>query len=429
MAPAEKLLAVKQNAQKRAQQLMSKPTPSVRSAPAATRFPTPARCVNGTVVEEATPGEPCLQGDCLFPDSLVWLEGQAAPKALKEVIAGQKILCYDRLGGHLKHAPILQIHTDTGDVEWTKLTLEDGTQLELTADHPVRPAENRGGDQQPQGPFACTDACVKAGSLRPGEDRLLVLKVVPVLVKKVETRPVDSPHVFVSILHPERHAVFVAAAGGKAGAFSQPIAVESSNAHALASMEALSANIRNTFIHVPSQKQLKVKSASAPPSLHGEVEVANLPGTPMGSPTDRYQNTDPSSCDSHSTCNSAISNGENLVVLGGPMVPEWAFAGDLRTHIVGASSGSLRQHASLLDYRGVQASGLASIGSLKHSEDQCNCCLFENRRQHFGFKPCYKGVMCERCHEDHDVYKKWKGKQLHKAAVETQPALAEGNEN
>lgn len=363
-----------------------------QSAPSVCMMPIPEGKINAK--KEGT----CVDGDCLPPDALVWIEGEAKPRALGEVVPGQKILCYDRLGGNMKHAVVREISQESGVSNWTEVRLEDGTVLNMTADHPVRPTSDVSGG----GPFSGARAAIGAASLQPGVDHLFVLKVVPVVVKQVTTKSVDSSRVYVTIQQPERHSLFVANKGGPPGT-TAALAVESSDAYR---RDALNLPVRNTFLHFPDDSSyVQAHPASAPASLHGRslagssVRGTSLPGTM----TDQ---------DSTISMASMASDRDALVVLGGPLAPDWD--SDV---VIGAKPVGLASMMSLKDFRGIKASGWRSIGSVGHSADECNACLFENRRQHFAFKPCYKGVLCERCHEDHDVYKKWKGRRLQQQKV------------
>mmetsp|Transcript_77216 Transcript_77216/g.203249 ORF Transcript_77216/g.203249 Transcript_77216/m.203249 type:complete len:723 (+) Transcript_77216:58-2226(+) len=371
-----------------------------QSAPSVCMMPIPEGKINAKT--EGT----CVDGDCLPPDALVWIEGEAKPRALGEVIPGQKILCYDRLGGHMKHAVVREISQESGVNDWTEVQLEDGTVLNMTADHPVRPTSDVSGE----GPFKGARAAIGAASLQPGVDHLFVLKVVPVAVKQVTTKSVDSSRVYVTVQQPERHSLFVANKGGPPGT-TAGIAVESSDAYR---RDALNLPVRNTFLHFPDDSSdVQAHPASAPASLHGRslagssVHGISLPGTMTDNDSIGESPYSPTI-----SMASMASDRDALVVLGGPLAPDWD--SDV---VIGAKPVGLASMMSLKDFRGIKASGWRSIGSVGHSADECNACLFENRRQHFDFKPCYKGVLCERCHEDHDVYKKWKGRRLQQQKV------------
>merc|ERR1719373_417550 len=79
-------------------------------------------------------------GDCLPPDAVVWIEGQAMPSKVGNVGSGQRVLCYDHLAGGLKYSEVVDVAThDASASEWVAVKLEDGTELKMTSDHPVYP--------------------------------------------------------------------------------------------------------------------------------------------------------------------------------------------------------------------------------------------------------------------------------------------------
>jgi len=356
----------------------------------------------------------CMDGDCLPPDALVWLEGEAIPRRLEDVTPGRRILCFDRLGGHLKHAAVIDARKESGKVVWAKVTLDDGTVLDVTADHPVQPVGTGGvvKDSKP---------AVNAGDLQPGIDSLMVLKVVPVKVQRVETVSSERPRIYMTVQQPERHAVFVATnrnAGNND--IVQSVAVESAN---VGKTESMRVTVSNTFLKVEEDTDTSLVpklrySHSSPPGWLEDPEAEERAGgggrggggRPPAKEWDIESQETPPSC---------ISQGEASIILTGPLAPIWDNSGHLKTHVVGIQSSAVASQAVLSDYLGVKATGLASIGSLRHAANDCNVCLFENRRQHRNGKPCFKGAFCERCHECHDEYKKWKGKHLQRKRLES----------
>merc|ERR1712151_530137 len=116
---------------------------------------------------------------------------------------GEKVLCFDRLTQNLKHAGITNIHRQTGSVDWTHVTLTDGTSLGMTSDHPVQPMSPLG---QPS-----KDGPIRASELQPEKDSLMVLKVVPVLVQSIRNSSEHRSYISVNVNQSERYSVFVAA--------------------------------------------------------------------------------------------------------------------------------------------------------------------------------------------------------------------------
>jgi len=157
-------------------------------------------------------------GDCLPPDAVVWIEGQSMPAKVGDVGSGQRVLCYDHLGGGLKYSEVVEIAThDASASEWVVVKLEDGTELKMTSDHPIYPrTAGLVGE--------CTGAAVKAGELQASVHSVEVLRLVPVLVQEVQFlsdadcggAPIEASHMFapservsLSVHQAERHSVFV----------------------------------------------------------------------------------------------------------------------------------------------------------------------------------------------------------------------------
>merc|ERR1711907_669137 len=90
-------------------------------------------------MREAAPTE-CNSGDCLPPHALVWAEGKSFPTKVCDVVAGERVLCHDELSGGIKYAEVVSASTaEAVASDWVVVTLEDGTALEMTTEHPVFP--------------------------------------------------------------------------------------------------------------------------------------------------------------------------------------------------------------------------------------------------------------------------------------------------
>jgi hypothetical protein len=155
------------------------------------------------------------------------VEGQPLPQALKTLRSGQKVLCHDSISKGLRYAEILDVRVENGTAKWVDVVLEDGTNLQMTANHPVLPVA--GSQQGSDGTGA-----VRALDLCPGSDYLMVLKTMPVLVQGIElgTSDESEERVFLTLHQPQRHSLFVASAPGKSASSPtvQTIAVGSADA-------------------------------------------------------------------------------------------------------------------------------------------------------------------------------------------------------
>mmetsp|Transcript_86929 Transcript_86929/g.219300 ORF Transcript_86929/g.219300 Transcript_86929/m.219300 type:complete len:973 (-) Transcript_86929:222-3140(-) len=348
----------------------------------------------------------CEGGDCLPVDTLVWLEGEARPRALGEVTLGHRVLCFDRLGGSLKHAAVEDVRTEAGAKEWTRVTLDDGTLLNMTADHPVQPVATAAeavaaGRVKPDGPFGQSRCTVCAADLQPKVDSLLVLKIVPVGVRSIETSRQDRPRVFVAVQQPERHAIFVASGGPFVGYAGQSVAIEAANRGL---QNPVHMEVDKTFLRVGHRGARGQEILSAPPSLGGFEEVAaaeQLPGV-IRDASGSHSSGSGVSCRS-SGCSSVgdstsshSSRGDTEVFVGSSVTPR------LKLSVVAAQDGSDQSETRLSHVVGIQTMGWTSLGSIKHASGSCQACIFENRHQHHGGQPCWKGKLCEFCHDGHD---------------------------
>eukprot|EP00929_Paragymnodinium_shiwhaense_P036097 TRINITY_DN19394_c0_g1_i1.p1 TRINITY_DN19394_c0_g1~~TRINITY_DN19394_c0_g1_i1.p1 ORF type:complete len:971 (+),score=186.71 TRINITY_DN19394_c0_g1_i1:75-2987(+) len=354
----------------------------------------------------------CTNGDCLPLDAVAWVEGEASPQPLSKLQAGNRILCYDRLAGHMKHAEVVGLDMNQGEVEWAKVTLEDGTTLEVTSDHPVHVQMA----EEVAAPWG-TKPPVKAGDLREGHDCILVLKHVPVPVKRVEKVLEARERVALHVSQPERHAPFIAA-GQQAEGTMQAMAVEANNRSDAcviydkgAFYVTTNAESDREFVLDSAQKRRRHRPSSAPPSLRGLDETrretlrlgantmrTQLPVLSLRGDRSAATRTASSCGDSSSMC-SIISEGNREVVVASPLtVQSLSPGGTLITQPAGENAP-----ARLSDLLAVRAAGLVSIGSTSHQGGDCKACAFHSRHVFFGGKPCYKGALCERCHEQHDA--------------------------
>lgn len=328
---------------------------------------------------------PCCEGDCLRPDSVAWVEGQALPQPLKTMKPGQKVLCHDSLSNGLKYTEVLNVHTEAGKSNWVDVTLEDGTSLQMTSNHPVQPITGN-----------ASVGAVRAIDLSPGSDYIMVMKTMPVLVQKVVNgvSAECQERVFLTLHQPERHSLFVAAPPGAEGAgltAVQTMAVGSADARPHYDLTA-----KNTFINIEEQGQPRTlkRSNSAPP----DVIATKIALSHHSSLTPSHQS---------STISSAFGDAEVLVTPAMRPVLE----GD------GTNPKSLKMEprefsdvVSLSEVFSIHSVAVRSLGSAGHAQGACRTCLFQNRSSHVGGEPCWKGVFCERCHEDHTKMERKKPK-------------------
>jgi hypothetical protein len=390
--------------------------PSCRSAPAGLKWLQAEAQDDGEQAIVACAGE---DGDCLPPDAVLWLEGQSRPVQVGQVKAGQRVLCYDHLARGLKYSEVVDVAThDATSSEWVVVVLEDGTELQTTADHPVYPR--------------LAEAAVKAGDLEPSVHSLEVLKMVSVPVREVRRKslaqeqqqqqqqqqhqqqqqqqqpamksdPAPAARVSLSVQQPERHSIFVASSGtGAEGS----VAVASACVNAPLSAAGRQYRVKNTFVEdsegpfeLPRPNRrfrttpaLQLAGASG---LEGECGSAAL-GAPHRSkaPSSSSVRSRSSVCERSSRSSSAAGGTAKEVLLNVGRVAD-------RTDDAGAAYTGEISLARILELRG---QGLRSIGAVGHCAGKCCPCLMETRhRNNFGTRACKHGFLCGRCHEDHSM--------------------------
>jgi hypothetical protein len=358
-------------------------------------------------------------GDCLPHNAKVWVEGSMLPTPLMQLKTGNRILCYDRLSGNLKHSEISSLEVKEGDTQWSMVSLADGTKLQMTSDHPVQPDR-----PSMAGSVIGWPAPVRAGDLQPERDSLTVLKIVSVPVDSVRHVTESGPKVSLSVQQPLRHSIFVAgqeASTGGGGGHLQTMCVESADiiAHTRPRFRAC-----RTFIDILDDMPMgreQSRSLSEPP---GFFTCSQGQGTDRGAsklPTTRATAA-PQSKSTGSSSTAGVSYDTEVVI---------ASALTLAPDCQGTGPGSLlavpagtRAPARLSDMLRLRASGLRSLGSLDHGEAGCRPCAHENRHRHNNApSSCKKGFYCERCHHHEGEIRR------HKRSIAREPRTLAARRN
>jgi len=332
----------------------------------------------------------CVDGNCLPPDAMVWLECKQQPTPAQDLAAGDRVLCFDRLGQSLKHASITKAQTIAGQAKWVTVTLQDNTKLAMTADHPMRPMR-----ADTDGQMQNLEQNVCAQDLQPGHHHLLALKVVPVLVTDVQSSGFCESRVSLSVQQPERHAIFVATADQATGSL-QSMAVESCTP-----ITTLRMCSRRTFVDImdseSAQEDPLLQRSNSAPALLSSAQ------THLDTAVVRK------SCVRPPPSASSVSSASFDVALGSTVYLEKADGNNGQLHLKPSSPKT----ASLNQLLQVRAASLQSVGSLYHESGDCRACAFALRR---GDQTCFKGALCERCHasEGHLSYKDMKYLKRHK---------------
>jgi hypothetical protein len=330
----------------------------------------------------------CMQGsgDCLPSHAMVWTESAKLPQLLRSLAPGERILCYDNLSKNLTYASIERLEESTNS-EWVKLSMEDGSMLEVTTDHPVSVQADDGA--------IFNQSCMRAGELKAGRDRLLMLKMmwVPVAdVRHVSAGPgtngepaddfpsVENPQpssITISVEQRERHEIFVTT-GDKNGKPGPPIAVGSSDR----SMDFFGSwRKKNTFVHFQMGGNPVLKRSNSDPGFtgSGSFSLRQVEPPPLSSKGDTSTIV--------STCTSTISKPSD--------------SGDCVIKIGRAPYDDPISNAAYLSALArLKSKDIPSFGS-DHPSHMCRSpCSFQfaglvNAGRH----TCTAGALCEYCHD------------------------------
>jgi len=187
---------------------------------------------------------------CLPLDASVAVEGRPDPCSLRDLERGQRVLCHDSLSQSVRYAEVLEKQVDVQEVPWVSVGLEDGTQLAMTADHPVQRANHR--------------EVVRAADLLPGRDSVVVhtVSTAPVIVKEVarQQEAQGTPGLAcLAVRSPDRNLVLVADTGPQEDARSMAV---SSGDVSVAAAHVVST--RGIFLYAHSAPQF-ARARSEPP--------------------------------------------------------------------------------------------------------------------------------------------------------------------
>mmetsp|Transcript_63409 Transcript_63409/g.183703 ORF Transcript_63409/g.183703 Transcript_63409/m.183703 type:complete len:746 (-) Transcript_63409:152-2389(-) len=348
------------------------------SAPSAQSAP--ARLI--TWLEAACGGGGRPHGDCIPADAEVWVEGAVLPKCVRDVAAGERVLCYDSIGRGPRFVAVTEARIVPGETLWVDVALADGTTTTMTADHPVRA----------QG----TSAHIVAGHMRaqdliPGRDKLFVMKLVPEEVKTVNFRQgtstpeaKESSRVALMLQQPHRYEVFVSPSSphspGVAG-----VALGSADARVELGASPVATRTRHTFLEfVMETRNNGRRAASEPAGSHGGCEAATLQ---RGYQTIR--------------AGESFGTKSESVSISSP-------SADPAEVVIGFDGGNNLKASEFLEFG---RKGCPSLGSRAHAEGRCLPCVFENRHQWRGREPCCRGFLCDRCHMQHESLARPSGAQ------------------
>jgi hypothetical protein len=327
----------------------------------------------------------CLQGtgDCLPSHAMVWTETAKLPQNLCSLVPGDKILCYDNLAKNVTYAKIEKLQKST-NTEWVNLLMQDGSTLQVTTDHPVAVQPERGAvhDQR----------CMRAGMLKAGRDRIMMLKMVWVPISAVShfssaesesAEILQSDSITISVEQRERHEIFVTT-GDKNGNPGPPIAVGSSDR----SLDLFGVwKNKNTFVHFAFNAEAGLKRSNSDPGLMGSKTDSFQHDSSIGTTTSAQLVLKSDTSTTESACTSSISkaseSGSRIIKIGRAPYDE-----------------PLSNVASLSAVSQLKSKGIPSFGS-EHPASMCvSPCSFQfSGLVNPARRSCTAGALCEYCHD------------------------------
>lgn len=364
------------------------PTPryakSSRSAPAAPLFEQTESQLG--IFED---GIQCMRGDCLRPDALVWLEGEALPKPLCQVLQGERVLCYDSLGSTLKHVPVNAIKITADSPTWVLVKLMDGTVLHVTSDHQfyVQATPSLHSEEKAQEQHSVPHGVVRASDLVAGRDGITVLKAMPITVQSVEHCTDDSlPNTRVSLAvhQPERHSIFVGPPGSRS--FNGTMAVCSADIDE----RFVFPDSTRTFVDVKEDPEIPrrfPRPSSAPPIVVGtaacltELAIVERTVKACDGHNRRHKGVDSASSTSEMLSSLDTASHDTLLVCVGPTS-------------LGTSDRKISLQSMLQVPRCPSTGAATSLGSAAHfSSGACTPCSWIQRG-----RSCRYSWLCPYCH-------------------------------
>lgn len=302
----------------------------------------------------------CESGDCIPKHYLV-----QTPDGAQEVgslSVGQQILCLDNLTAMQRFAEVADIQTSRRhpDTPVAKVTLEDGSSVEATLDHPMPARLSQGSSTEWQ--------AIPAGRLQPGLHNLVCMKQVSLGIASVKFEAQDDiepeeSFTALSVRQPDRFGILMSRPGT-----TSMIAVGS-----FCMQNRIMVRQKNTFLECNLEneygKPLQLKRSMSCPELQGTFSR-------------HFCGESPSSSTSKSPVGSGLLDNEAQLIPIGERRPD-------RSHPPPPGSGALCLPP-------------LSVLHEKHALGKCKPCRFHRRYKDGkpGAQPCTAGDNCRLCHFD-----------------------------
>eukprot|EP00443_Scrippsiella_acuminata_P048913 CAMPEP_0115190312 /NCGR_PEP_ID=MMETSP0270-20121206/11961_1 /TAXON_ID=71861 /ORGANISM="Scrippsiella trochoidea, Strain CCMP3099" /LENGTH=823 /DNA_ID=CAMNT_0002603521 /DNA_START=87 /DNA_END=2558 /DNA_ORIENTATION=+ len=362
----------------------------------------PAGSAQNVAELESSTAMSCAEdsGDCLPPDAVLWLEDEPEPVKVGQVKIGQRVLCYDHVAHGLKYSEVVDVAAhDASFSNWVVVVLDDGTELQMTFDHPLYPEK--------------AEAAIKAGELEPFTHSLAVLKVVSVPVREVRAAAraetlhqhsatagvLPMQRISLSVQQPERHSIFVASGPSTEGG----IAVASASVNIQTAVDTSIEDAGRTS--QPEHSSHGLQKTSTPPGARSTAWMDNRSGRRATSRAHSVCSGSSGRASSSTYVSSVFSCATQPGGLAAAVILNAHRPAD-RKLIHDELGLGLAGNVKLSRTLELKGQGMTSIGAVAHKQGRCCPCLMQTRyrRDKNGSgEPCRLGLLCSRCHEDHNM--------------------------
>lgn len=364
--------------------------PSIHSAPA-DMLPSAPQVFPGHAAALQDGGCPGGAMDCFPASAAVWVSGETEPVLVGRLVPGQRVLCFDSLGGSVKYARVSEVKADSEAIEWVEVSLADGTALTVTSDHPMQPVGPNGRHLR--------NAPVPASSLTPATDSVMVHRVatLPVAVQSVslrEARGEMRERVSVSVHQPDRYSILVLAAGR--GTDVTSMAMGSTNASGMMQHQD---QVKNTFVHVcPDGLPARPRAASEPRGRRprGRRDERRAEALDLASSSSSGRGPQPTGADPPRAGGALEADQERSSPRSEALIcPDGKVELVCRPSLGAISDKLCEQSPQVAAAEHARSMGWPSLGCGGHNEGGCQPCQL-----HFRGK-CLRGFQCSFCHLPH----------------------------
>jgi len=165
-------------------------------------------------------------------------------------------------------------------------------------------------------------------------------------------------------------------------------------------------HIKNTFIEEAGENsERRSRASSAPPRAWHSADVRGRAARRAISRAHSFRSKSSGGASVISYISSAVSCSTQPECPASIVILNVSKPKD-RNQLTEEASNGLTDTLKLSQTLALKSQGLRSVGALGHKEGLCCPCLMETRnrnRKGVSGEPCRLGLLCGRCHEDHDM--------------------------